>query len=488
MKEFWANLDRRGRAGLAGGAALIVGLLFAAAVWLLRTDYQVLFADLKPQDTAAMVAELERQKLPYRIGGDGNTILVAADVVHATRLKLMGKDMPLHGAAGFELFNNADFGMTEFAQKINYQRALQGEITRTILSLAEVRDVRVHLALPEEGLFKRATAKGKAAINLSLKAGARLRAEQVTGIQRLVAAAVPGIAAQDVTIVDERGVALTRSPLEGEQDLGSGRLDLKKEMEQLLARKAGDVLERALGAGQAIASVDVTLNMDVVRTTSEEVLGASGRPGQSTGVLVREREVVRDATAPLDHRSDGRVGNMQREVEYQTGRRVEQVVSQPGAIRRMQVVAVVSKPMSPQQLEQVRTLVAAAVGALPDRGDAVVVQSLKAFETGTPAAEGLTSAPAAADEVQATPARQHEQAAGTSAVLLGVAVILAAALLGACFWALQRKGAAPPRTLSDADREAALAQLQAWLQAPGAATAGGLPKASAAGPASGIRS
>jgi flagellar M-ring protein FliF len=471
MNNFWTRLDTRARIGLAGGAFAIVLVLAGSAVWLLRTDYKVLFADLKPQDSAAMVAELERQKVPYQIAGDGNTLLVPADMVHATRLKLMGREIPLQGAAGFELFNNADFGMTEFAQKINYQRALQGELTRTILSLAEVRDARVHLALAEEGLFKRAQARGKAAITLTLKPGASLRGEQVVGIQRLVAAAVPGIAAADVTIVDQRGVALTRTQADGEIEHGSARLDLKKETEQLLARKAGEVLERALGAGQAIASVDVTLNMDVVRTTSEEVLGGPGRGGQSAGVMVREREVVRDAAPPLDQRADGRTGNTQREIEYQTGRRVEQVVTQPGAIRRMQVVAVVSRPVDAQQLDQIRALVAAAVGLQPERGDAVVVQSLKALGTEPPVQATAAPATAAAPGAEggALPVPAQESVAWP--LWRGVAFVVVLAVLALLLWAARRgprAGSRGLRVLPPAEREAALRQLQAWLQAEGA--------------------
>lgn len=461
MKQLWTNLDRRGRAVMGGSAALAAVVLVVGALWLARTDYQVLFTDLKPQDTAAMVAELERQKIPYRIGGDGNTILTPADTVHATRLKLMGKDIPLLGTAGFELFNNADFGMTEFAQKINYQRALQGEITRTILSLAEVRDARVHLALAEDGLFRRGTTKSKAAITLSLKPGASLRPDQVTGIQRLVAAAVPGIAAQDVTILDQRGVALTRVAADGELDTGSGRLDLKKETEQLLARKAGDVLDRALGAGQAIASVDVTLNMDVVRTTSEEVLGGQGRGGQSSGVMVREREVVREAAVPpLDQRQDGRSGNTQREVEYQTGRRVEQVVTQPGAIRRMHVAAVVSAAMDAQQLEQVRALLAAAVGVVPERGDVVVVQSLKAFGA-VPESAPL---PAPAGDA---PGQVRHDPALTVPALAWILALAAAVAVAIGLWLFRRKTVPPVRVLSAADRDVALRQLQTWLHPDG---------------------
>lgn len=458
LKSFWDSLSPRARAGIVAGAAAIVIGLAAASAWLVRTDYQVLFADLKPQDTAVMVAELDRMKVPYRIGADGNTILVDAAIVHSTRLKLMGKDIPLHGAAGFELFNNADFGMTEFAQKINYQRALQGEITRTILSLAEVRDARVHLALPEEGLFKRSNSKPKAAITLQLKPGESLRAEQVGGIQRLVAAAVPGISAQDVTIVDQQGIALTRAGAsESEGEAGSGRLDLKRDTEKLLARKATDVLERAFGVGQVLASVDVTLNMDQVRTTTEDVIAAPGRNGPSTGVIVRERETAHDVGPPLG-RGDAaaRGSNTQREVEYQVGRRVEQVASQPGAIRRLQVLAVVRQPLDERQLEQMRELVSAAVGAAADRGDTVVVQSLRAFES----ASMQDGVPDSVSQAPSPAVAQSRSSGWRSLTAVAVAAIACAvAIAGFAAWRNARR----PRSIGAEDREVLLARVEAWL-------------------------
>jgi flagellar M-ring protein FliF len=464
-KDHWNSLGNGARVTLVCGVLFIFAATIATSLWVLRPDYQVLFADLKPQDTGAMVAELERMKVPYSIGADGNTILVDRSAVHATRLKLMGKDIPLHGAAGLELFNNADFGMTEFAQKINYQRALQGEITRTILSLSEVRDARVHLALPEESLFKRATSKAKAAITLNLKAGQSLRPEQINGIQRLVAAAVPGILSQDVTIVDQQGVALTRAvPIEGEQERGATALDLKRDTERLLARKATEVLERAFGAGQALASVDVSLNMDQVRVTTEDVLGAPNAAGQSTaGVMVREREVMRDVGAPLNSRGDAssRIGNTQREIDYQVGRRVEQTATQPGAIRRLQVVAVINQSLDENQLDQMRALVAAAVGAVPERGDTVVVQSLRGLEA--------ASTPAAAAPVGVFESGgQHVLARGTtprtaanfdpitSLALFGLVAFVAA-------WLLVRRARATPDTLTIAQRQALLEQLRRWL-------------------------
>ncbi len=463
FNDFWNNLGASARVGLAGGVALIIAVTIGAAVWVLRTDYQVLFADLKAQDTAMMVAELDRLKVPYKIGADGNTILVDGNVVHGTRLKLMGKDMPLHGAAGFELFNNADFGMTEFAQKINYQRALQGELTRTILSLAEVRDVRVHLALPEEGLFKRATSKAKAAITVGLKSGQTLRPEQIAGIQRLVSASVPGIVAQDVTIVDQQGVALTRAAVaEGDQEASSGRLDLKRDTERLLARKATDVLERVFGAGQVLASVDVTLNMDQVRVTTEDVIGAPGRAGHpAAGVMVRERETARDVGSPLGGRGEasGRASNSQREIEYQVGRRVEQVATQPGAIRRLNVVAVVRQPMDDKQLEQMRVLVTAAVGAVAERGDSVVVQSLRAFEP-VGAQDGVAAAQESTAVSRLQP-RPMEPAGWSTTMSLAALLLVAIAVAAGILW--WRGRTAPPDSLTPAQRDALLTQMRHWL-------------------------
>lgn len=490
IEAFWRGLSGRARAGLVASAVAVVLVTAVAGYLLLHTDYQVLFADLSPQDAAAMAAELDRQKIAYRFGEEdasGSTILVDRKDVYRTRIKLMGKDLPLHGAVGFELFNNSDFGMTEFSQHINYQRALQGELVRTILSIAELRDARVLLALPEQGLFKQGTARAKASVTLTVKPGFVLRPEQVTGIQRLVSAAVPGIATQDVTIVDQSGVALTRVAADGEPEGGGGRLDLKKDTENYLSRKASEVLERVLGAGQALVSVDVTLDMDRVQTTTEDVVGAPAAAGQrQTGVVVRERESLREGGAPLDTKgkAGASAGSSQRELEYAVGRRVEQVINLPGSIRRIQAVAVVKKPLDTAQQERIRATVAAAVGASQDRGDTVVVQSMEGLRvSGEPAASAVADRDGAATGVR--PGRGHRGAAGPSSPDLPVAgstiglVVLGVAVPLAFAWALslggraRRRAAGAPPALSDAQRQAALAQVQAWIRADDAPSAKG---------------
>lgn len=482
MKDWWNLLSPRARWSLCSAAAGIAGLLCLAMWWVLRTDHAVLFTDLRPQDAAVMGAELDKLKVPYAVADNGATLLVDRSQVHAVRMKLMGRDLPLHGGVGLELFNNTDFGMTEFAQKINYQRALQGELTRTILAFPEIRDARVHLALPEQGLFRQNAARPKAALTLTLRQGLALRREQVSGIQRLVAAAVPGLSAQEVTLVDQHGVALSRSAPDADGAGASAGLEWKRETEHYLSRKAGLVLEQAFGAGQAMASVDVTLNLEQVKVTTEDVIAAPDPRGAgATGVLVRERESARDGgagDARLPEQRGARGSSMQRDVEYQAGRRVEQVVSQPGAIRRLHVVAVVRQALDDAQRMQVQSLVGAAVGVSPERGDTVVVQTLAlrpdeaaAVSAPDPQAHGPSAVPPAPPAAAAS--------LGTPSALVAGAI---AAVLLAAWWLVRRRagGAAPLRRLSDAERRAALQKVQAWmLEAPPGATtqdaAGGPP-------------
>lgn len=334
ISTLWETLSRGARIGIVIGTLLIAGLMIALGVWAYRPDYQVLFADVAPRDAAAMTAELDKMKTPYTLGEGGTTILVPRDLVYKTRLALMGKDVPLHGAVGFEVFNNADFGMTEFVQKVNYLRAIQGELTRTILSIDGIQAARVHLAIPDQGLFKKATTKPKASVTLTMKAGQTIAAPQVAGIQRLVAASVPDIVSGDVTVLDQHGVALTR--VNGEDDAGAvgAQLDAKRSTEEYLVKKVSAVLDRTFGAGEAIASVDVALNLDRGKLTTEEVLPAKGSTteGGPAGVIVRERLSSRDAdpAVAVGGAKAAAGGTSTTESDYQVGRRVEQVATAGG--------------------------------------------------------------------------------------------------------------------------------------------------------------
>ncbi len=467
MQDWWNSLTSAARRSLLGGAAAVLLLIAGLGWWLLRPQQAVLFSSLSTQDAAVLAQELDRQKLAYRVADDGGTLLVDAAQVHATRLRLMGRDLPLQGAVGFELFNGSEIGMSEFAQKVHWQRALQGELTRTILAFPEVRQARVHLALPEQGLFRQSVQPPKAAVTIGLRPGRSLRPEQVQGIQRLLAAAVPALAVHDVTVLDEQGIALSRpARLDGE-GAAAGLLELKRETEAYLARKAMQVLDRSIGPGLSLASVDVVLAADQVRTTTEDVLPAQGLGrAAAAGVLVRERESLREGIPDrgTEVRTDLRgPASSQRDAEYQPGRRVEQVVSQPGAIRRLQLVAVVQRPLPVDHADELRLLLAAAVGALPERGDQVRVQVAPAAPA-VPVPGSAADTPGLVGDRGAMPSATHRAPAGDPqrwwlVALDGVAI--AAALAAA--WLLLRSRHARRGRLSPPQRQLALGQVQAWL-------------------------
>lgn len=471
FSEFWQGLDRAGRIGLVLGIALIAATTILVGMWALHTDYQVLFSDLSAQDAATMVAELDRTKIPYELGSNGNTILVPADLVYKTRLKLTGQDLPLHGAVGLELFNNSEIGMTEFSQRINYQRALQGELTRTILSLDEVENARVHLVLPEQTLFRKNTTHAKAAITITVKPGQSLAPNQVQGIQRLVSAAVPGIHEEDVTIVDQRGVALTRrTGTAGEDAVAvADNLDDKRAIETYLSRKVSDVLDRMFGSGQGLASVDVTLSPDFTKVTTEDVLpGNTSSNGTNSGIIVRERTskrgVGRDEEAGHTGTTSG--GQANREVDYQVGRRVEQVITHPGAVSQINVAVVLRHPLSPQETAHLKELIAAAAGINKSRGDAVAIYGMDQVPAATDASTVASAAIATGQNAAKTMREVAPQAAASSTRQLIPAALAIAAAAIMLAYALGRRRTASSgkfRRLTLNERERVLLQVREWL-------------------------
>ena len=204
----------RGQLYLLGGVFALVLLLLAIGYFLfLRTDYAVLAQGLRPTDASAIVAELDKRGVPYRLRDGGATILVPEGQADATRVAIAGSDAAARGQIGFELFNKSDMGLTNFAQKINYQRALQGELVRTITAMEGVETARVHLALPEKALFRGDRVEPKAAVTVTMKPGQTADPARVAGIQQLVAAAVPDLPQSKVVVLDAAGHVISPAPV-----------------------------------------------------------------------------------------------------------------------------------------------------------------------------------------------------------------------------------------------------------------------------------
>jgi flagellar M-ring protein FliF len=196
-------------------AVLLGGICLALALgyyWFLRADYTVLYTGLRPADASAIVTQLDAKGLSHRLRDGGTTILVPSDQVDTGLLAIAGSDVGAKGAVGFELFNKSDMGLTDFAQKINYQRALQGELARTIMTMDAVETARVHLAIPERSLFRTNRSEPKAAVEVVTKLGQTLTAERVAGIQQLIASSVPDLALGDVVVIDGEGRIVSIAP------------------------------------------------------------------------------------------------------------------------------------------------------------------------------------------------------------------------------------------------------------------------------------
>src|SRR4051812_15037045 len=237
--------------GIVG--ALICALLAAGYFFWFRTSYEVLYTNLRDTDAATIVAELDRTHADYRLGDGGHTILVSAGAVDSIRLHVAGQDLPLQGTVGFELFNNNSIGLTEFAQRINLQRALQGELARTITTIDGVETARVHLSLGEQSIFRGDRHPPRASVAIRTLPGRRLSPGSVRGIQRLVAGSVPDLEPVDVAVLNDRGV-LVSADLSGDAPTLPGT-----EEERSVARFFEARIRRALGGRIPSDAFDVTV-------------------------------------------------------------------------------------------------------------------------------------------------------------------------------------------------------------------------------------
>jgi flagellar M-ring protein FliF len=254
--------------GLIGA---VLAFAMVSMLWLSGdVNQQVLYTQLTVEDAAAITSKLREMKVPYSIAGDGTTILVPSSTVYETRLRLASEGLPQGGGVGFELFDQRSFGMTEFVQKLNYRRALQGELARTIMQLAAVHTARVHIVLPEKSLFLDRQEKPTASVALKLIPGRRLSRDQVRGIAHLVASSVEGLDPDDVTIVDTSGQILSRQD-ENTSFLSQteAQLTYQQTLEQNLEHRVQTLLERAVGKGKVLVRVTAALDFQHIERTEE---------------------------------------------------------------------------------------------------------------------------------------------------------------------------------------------------------------------------
>lgn len=461
------GLGRPAILGLVAVGFLAVLALFGGSRWVGEGEYVPLFAGLSPEEAGAIVAQLRATKTPFRIGATGEQILVPAARAGEVRLRLAAQGLPLGGGVGFEVFDRSGLGVSDFAQRLNFQRALQGELARTIAQLPGVARARVHLVLPQPSLFAERERPASASVFLKLHPGARVGEEQVRGIVHLVAASVERLTPDRVTVVDTAGRVLALGGEAGAGPLSARRLDLRAAVEESLERRVQALLDQALGPGQALVRVSAQLNFDQVERT-EERFDPRPVPRQQ----VKTVESTRGATATpgagaasppgATGATASNEGSRQTEsTTYELSRVVARTLTAPGDLRRLTVAVLLNTPTrpgpagrpepaarSPEELEKIRKLVMGTVGYTQARGDEVTVVELP-FEAGGVERErpGEEVAPAAAAPASPTRVPRGLAAAG-GAVLLG-------ALGAGTAWFLRRR--ARRRALAAAETVATVA-------------------------------
>jgi flagellar M-ring protein FliF len=302
LREAFARLDSQKKLILAVAVAAIVALLAGAWLWSRQPDYRVLFANISEKDGGAIIAALEQAGVPYRFSEGGSAILVPGDSVHEVRLRLATQGLPRGGSIGFELMENQKFGTSQFIEQVNFQRALEGELSRTIESISAVQAARVHLAIPKPSVFVREEQKPTASVLLHLFPGRALDAAQVAGISHLVSSSVPQLTLSNVTVVDQSGNLLSQLKNSlTEAGLDPGQIKYVREVEDSVIKRIVDILTPVVGANNVRVQVAADLDFSHTEQTAETF-----RPnGNPPDVSVRSQQTSESAN--LDRPPQGGV-------------------------------------------------------------------------------------------------------------------------------------------------------------------------------------
>jgi flagellar M-ring protein FliF len=401
---------------LAGGVAAIVAIFVAMMMWGREGDYRVLYTNLSDKDGGAILAQLQQMQVPYKHADGGAAILVPADKVHDVRLKLASAGLPKGSVVGFELMETQKFGVTQFQERLNFQRGLEGELIRSIQALSSVQSARVHLALPNQNGFFREQQKASASVVLTLYPGRTLDRGQLAGIVHLVSSSVPEMSPKAVSVVDQSGTLLS-GQVEGtdQNGLDAQQLQYVRQIEMNYAQRIRDILEPVLGKENLRAQVTAEVDFSQVESTAEEF---KPNQGNDASVTVRSQQTsesvgqgsatpsgvpgaatnqppapatapVNGAAAPLQAAGNATsTSNSRREAvtNYEVDRTVRVTRSATGNIRRLTAAVVLNhrtvtdakgktttEAIPQEELDKLTALVRESIGADDKRGDSIKV-------------------------------------------------------------------------------------------------------------------
>jgi len=412
MEAFSRLAPRQKVIGMAG-VALLLAVLVGGWLWAKDPPYALLFTIQDEKDGGQIVAALAQQNIPYRFSDGGRSILVPQAVVHDTRLRLASQGLPKGGLVGFELMETQKLGVSQFAEQINYQRALEGELARSVQSLAAVRGARVHLAIPKQTAFLRDDQKASASVLVSLHPGRTLEPVQVAGIVNLVASSVPQLNPLNVSVIDQEGKLISqhRDPSR-DAGLDASQLKFVREVEADYSKRIEAILAPVVGPSNVRAQVAADLDFSQIDQVAEtykpnpgpetairsqqtsEVGGGAGQAAGIPGALTNQPPVP--ATAPLTQGAGAAGGaaagaaaanaqgvSRNATINYEVDKTIRHTKGVPGTVRRLSVAVVVNHrkdptkpkptPLTPAELTQITNLAREAMGFNQARGDTLNV-------------------------------------------------------------------------------------------------------------------
>jgi flagellar M-ring protein FliF len=416
LKTLLLNLSPGKRITLA---ALILGTVAGFGLLIMWTggaDFQPLYSNLAVEDAGIILSKLKELKIPYRIQGNGNTILIPQENIHEIRMDLASQGLPQGGNIGFEVFDNTKLGITEFAQNVNYQRALQGELSRTITGFREVESSRVHIVMPEKSLFIEDEEPATASVVLKLLPGKWLSQLQVNGIIHLVSSSVPRLSTENVTVVDSNGKLLSEfKNKSGLGALNSDQLEYQTKVEHTLQNRIKTMLEKALGPEKAIVRVSCALDFKRQEKTEELFFPENSvvRSEQSLKEKSTEPEPIPQgipgirSNLPVERPADNPENKtttaqktfekQDRTVNYEIGKVTSHTFEPVGEMKRISVAVLVDGtyetiqksenevehnyiPRTSEEMQKLENICKTAVNFDADRGDMVEVVNIP-FET-----------------------------------------------------------------------------------------------------------
>ena len=406
------NVPVKAMVMLTLGVAALAAVLAALAMWSKSGDYRVLYANLSDKDGGAILSQLSQMNVPYKHAEGGNAILVPADKVHDVRLKLAQAGLPKGSTTGFELLDNARFGQTQFQERMTWQRALEGELVRSISALAAVQSARVHLALPQQNGFFREQQKPSASVLVQLHAGRTLERGQIAGIVHLVSSSVPELSPKAVSVLDSSGTLLSGSANDGpSHGLDASQLQYLQQVEQNYVKRVVGIIEPIVGRDNVRATITAEVDFAQSEATdelfkpnqggapaavrsqqmSEANNGPSSTPSGVPGALSNQPPVpataqINGASTPAVSAAAAGGSSTRRDnvVNYEVDKTVRVTRNATGNVKRLNAAVVVnhrvvtdakgkttSTPLSNDEIEKLTALVQEAIGFSKERGDSI---------------------------------------------------------------------------------------------------------------------